>query len=126
MKTLIRSYKDLEVYKISFTLGMKIFTISKKFPKEEKYSLTDQILRSSRSISANICEAYAKRNYSGHFVFSLIVSEAELLETQNWLDYSFHCHYINKTLHFEMTEEYDQLLKMISKMRNQPEKWKYL
>ena len=84
-------YQDLLAYRKSVDLAMEIFNITKKFPKEERYSLTDQIRRSSRSVSANIAESYAKRLYPKHFVNKLTDSDGENLETQSWLEYAFKC-----------------------------------
>ncbi len=97
------TYKDLMLYKKSFTLAMEIFTVTKKFPKEETYSLIDQIRRSSRS--ANICtiEAYRKRRYPNHFISKLTDVDMENSETQGWLEFSKECNYIS-------VEEYHVLL----------------
>jgi four helix bundle protein len=84
-----KSYKDLKVYQKSYEAAMEIFDFSKKFPKDEMYSLTSQIRRSSRSVSANIAEAYRRRIYPKSFISKLNESEAEATETQNWLDYSY-------------------------------------
>ena len=81
-------FRELKVYQKAFKLAMEIFWITKSFPKEEKYSLTDQIRRASRSVSANIGEAYRKRRYEKHFISKLSVSDAENTETQVWLDFS--------------------------------------
>ena len=89
-------FQDLLAYKKSFTLAMKIFNISKSFPKEEKYSLTDQIRRSSRSVSANIAEAYRKRKYPKNFISKLTDSDAENSETQTWLEFALECKYIEQ------------------------------
>ncbi|MDH7448286.1 four helix bundle protein [Aquimarina sp. 2201CG14-23] len=89
-------FKNLLAYKKSFELAMMIFEVTKTFPKEEKYSLTDQIRRSSRSVSANISEAYRKRIYPKHFISKLTDSDAENAETQTWLNFSLACNYIDK------------------------------
>lgn len=96
------SYKDLLVYKKSFALSMEIFVITKKFPKEETYSLTDQIRRSSRSTNICTIEAYRKRVYPNHFVSKLTDADMENSETQGWLEFSLACEYISK-------EAYDKL-----------------
>ncbi len=90
-------FQDLLAYKKSFELAMNIYAISKGFPSEEKYSLTDQIRRSSRSVYANIAEATRKRRYEKHFISKLTDSDAENSETQVWLEYSIACNYINKS-----------------------------
>ena len=87
-------FQDLLAYKKSFSLAMRIFEISKSFPKEETYSLTDQIRRSSRSVPANIAEAYRKRDYQKHFHSKLTDCDAENSETQVWIEFSFNCNYI--------------------------------
>jgi len=91
---IIRGFRDLIVYQKSYKLSMEIFHLSAKFPKEEMYSLTDQIRRSSRSVPSNIAEAWAKRIYVKHFVSKLSDSLAEEYETEVWLDYSRDCNYI--------------------------------
>ena len=88
------SFKDLIVYIKAFSLSMEIFEVSKGFPKEEKYALTDQVRRSSRSVCANIGEAYRKRRYPAHFISKLTDSDAENSETQVWIDFAFACKYI--------------------------------
>lgn len=119
----IRTHKDLKVYQISFEAGMEIFEISKTFPKEERYSLTDQIRRSSRSVSGNIAEAFRKRRYPKSFVAKLSDSEGEAAETQVWLDYSFACKYITEEFHSKLYEKYDHILGMIVTMINNPGNW---
>ncbi|MFW5657371.1 MAG: four helix bundle protein [Bacteroidota bacterium] len=99
-----KDYNDLEVYQKSRILSKTIFEITSNFPKEEKYSLVDQIRRSSRSVGAQIAEAWGKRRYNKHFVLKLTDSHAEQLETQHWIDISLECSYINKTEHESLTE----------------------
>src|SRR5512133_418761 len=103
----IRTHKDLKVYQLSFEAGMQIYRISKKFPKEEMYSLTDQIRRSSRSVSGNLAEAFRKRRYPKNFVSKLTDSEGEAAETQVWLDYALECNYLDKTSHDKLFDMYD-------------------
>ncbi|MBE8986569.1 four helix bundle protein, partial [Nostoc sp. LEGE 12450] len=91
----IKSHEDLEVYKMAFDVAMKIFELSKKFPVEEKYSLTDQIRRSSRSVCANLAEAWRKRRYEAAFVAKLNDCESEAAETQTWLKFAVQCNYLN-------------------------------
>lgn len=88
-------FKSLRVYEIGFALAMDIFDVSKKFPKEETYSLTDQIRRSSRSVCVNVAEAYRKRRYEKHFISKLTDSDAENAETQSWLEFAYACNYID-------------------------------
>jgi four helix bundle protein len=122
MKKII-SHKDLKVYQLSFEAAMQIFEISKSFPSEEKYSLTDQIRRSSRSVSGNIAEGWRKRRYEKSFVAKLSDSEGEAAETQVWLDYAFSCKYINADLFNEIYAKYDHILAMLVKMISNPQQW---
>ncbi|KAA3649088.1 MAG: four helix bundle protein [Bacteroidetes bacterium] len=96
---MIKSYKDLEVYKKSFKVAMDIFWMTRKFPKEEIYSLTSQITRSSRSISANITEGWAKRNYESVFKQHLVHSLGSCAESQTWIDFALECKYIDEKVH---------------------------
>ena len=121
----IRSHKELDTFKIAFDSAMKIFEISKNFPKEEKYSLTDQIRRSSRSVCANLAEAFRKRKYPKSFVAKLSDSEGEAAETQVWLDFSLECKYIDKQTYQELFEKYDKILGKLVNMALHPEKWSY-
>jgi four helix bundle protein len=93
---LIKSHKELNVYQLTFSLSMEIFRITKTFPKEEVYSLTSQIRRSSRSVCANIAEAFRKRRYEKAFVSKLSDSDGDAAETQAWLGYSLECGYLSK------------------------------
>ncbi len=93
----IRIHKELKVYKLSFEAGMEVFEFSKKFPSEERFSLTDQVRRSSRADSGIIAEAWRKRRYPKSFAAKLNDAEAEVSETQVWLDYALACNYINLT-----------------------------
>jgi len=98
----MRTFKELKAYQKSVELGMVIFEMTKDFPTEEKYSLTDQIRRSSRSVSANIAEAYRKRIYPKHFTSKLSDSDAENSETQVWLEYALRCKYIKRAKHDQL------------------------
>ncbi len=119
----IRTHKDLDVYQLSFEAGMQIFEISKNFPKEERYSLTDQIRRSSRSVSGNIAEAWRHRRYSKSFISKLSTSEGEAAETQVWLDFALVSDYIKDEIHKELYLKYDNIIgKLVNMIRN-PEKW---
>ncbi|MGD0756234.1 MAG: four helix bundle protein [Bacteroidales bacterium] len=119
----VGSFKDLIVYQKAYKLAMEIFEISKSFPKEEKYSLIDQIRRSSRSVTACIAESWAKRRYEKAFVNKLTDSLGEEYETENWLDYSKDCQYINNDTHDRILSEYDEVRKMLISIINNPEKW---
>ena len=119
----INSFRDLIVYQKAYKLAMEIFEISKSFPKEEKYSLTDQIRRSSRAVTSNIAEAWAKRRYVKAFVLKLTDSLGEEYETEVWLDYAKDCQYINELKHSNLMESYDEVRKMLISIINHPEKW---
>ena len=119
----IGSFKDLIVYQKAYRLAMQIFDLSKDFPKEEKYSLTDQIRRSSRSVTSNIAEAWAKRIYEKAFVNKLTDSLGEEHETETWLDYSLDCQYITKETHDELLLGYDEVRKMLISMIYNPDQW---
>lgn len=116
-------FKELFAYKKSFELAMEIFELSKTFPKEEKYSLTDQIRRSSRSVSANIAESYRKRRYVNHFISKLTDSDAENSETNVWLDFSLQCKYINQETFDILNNKSNEIGKLINYMINNPGKF---
>lgn len=118
------SFRDLTVYKKSFELAMKIFEISKTFPKEEKYSLTDQIRRSSRSCSAAVAEGYRKRKYEAYFVSKISDSDMENSETQVWLDFAFHCKYIDKETYKKFVSISEEVGKMLNHMIENPGKYR--
>ena len=119
----IESFKDLIVYQKAYKLAMEIFEISKSFPKEEKYSLTDQIRRSSRSVTSCLAESWAKRRYEKSFVNKLTDSLSEENETEVWLDYSKDCKYIQKETHERVLSDYIEVRKMLISMINQSDKW---
>ena len=116
-------FKKLLAYQKSFELAMLIFEISKFFPKEETYSLTDQIRRSSRSVSVNIAEAYRKRIYPKHFTSKLTDADGENSETSTWLDFALACNYLDKEKHLELTELGIEVGKLINYMINNPNKF---
>jgi four helix bundle protein len=107
-----RSFKETTVYKKAFALAMEIFEISKSFPKEETYSLTDQIRRASRSVCTNLAEAYRKKLYKAHFVSKVSDSDAENSETGVWLDFSLACKYINAEIHLKLNNESEEIGKL--------------
>ena len=121
----IRKHTDLRVYQLSFEAGMNVFELTKKFPKEEKYSLTDQIRRSSRSVSGNIAEAWRKRRYPKSFIAKLSDSDGEAAETQVWLDYALACNYINKEENNKLFDKYDYIIAMLTNMTTKPEQWTF-
>jgi len=120
---LIKSAKDLEVYKATYALAMEIYKISKAWPSEEKYSLTDQIRRSSRSVCSNLREAWAKRRYEAHFVSKLTDSDGENSETDTWLDFAYDCGYLKRNDHSRLTEECRSVGKMLGSMLKKPAKF---
>ncbi|MDP8200846.1 MAG: four helix bundle protein [Candidatus Tenebribacter burtonii] len=119
----IKTHKDLKVYQLAFEAAMEILEITKSFPREERYSLVDQMRRSSRSVAANISEAFRKRRYEKAFISKLSDSEGEAAETQVWLDFSLSCKYIDKEIHDMLFNKYDHIIAMIVNMINQPGKW---
>ena len=123
-KKLIRTHRDLEVYQIAFDLAMKIFQKSKSFPKEERYSLTDQVRRSSRSVCTNLAEAWRKRRYEASFLSKLSDTEAESGETQVWLEFAVQCGYLEVEVGQELSaSSYDNILGKIVSLINNPEPW---
>ena len=121
----IRSHKELDVYILSFETAMKIFEITKRFPREETYSLTDQIRRSSRSVCSNLAEAFRKRRYPKSFISKLSDSESEAAETQTWLDFSLKCEYITEAEHHDLDETYNKILGKLVTMSLHPENWSW-
>lgn len=121
----IRTHKDLKVYQLSFEAGMEVYRLTKAFPKEEMYSLTDQIRRSSRSVSGNIAEAFRKRKYPKSFVSKLTDSEGEAAETQVWLDYALECNYINAEINGKLFDKYDHIISMLVNMSTKPNNWTF-
>ena len=119
----IKSHRDLKAYQKAFDAAMQIFELSKKFPKEEKFSLTDQIRRSSRSVCANLAEAWRKRRYEAAFIAKLNDSEAEAAETQTWLDFAVECNYLDTETGQQLSEKYDQILGILVKVINNPQPW---
>lgn len=123
MGGLVVKHQDLEVYRKAFEAGMEIFEVSKRFPKEETYSLTDQIRRSSRSICANLAEAWRKRRYQAAFVSKLSDAEGEAAETQTWLEFAVRCDYLEREKAKQLYSEYDEILAMIVSMIANSAKW---
>ncbi|MCF6172149.1 MAG: four helix bundle protein [Bacteroidales bacterium] len=119
----IKTHRELKVFQLSFEAGMEVFEMTKQFPVEERYSLTDQVRRSSRSVSGNIAEAFRKRRYPKHFISKLSDSEGEAAETQVWLDYAQECSYIDSQLHDKLNDKYDHIIAMIVKMMSAPGNW---
>lgn len=116
----INSAKDLDAYKKAYALSMDIFQLSKEWPKDEKYSLTDQVRRSSRSVCSNLREAWAKRRYEAHFISKLSDCDGENSETDTWLDYARDCGYLSEEKYAELTCEVTLVGKMLGSMLNNP------
>ncbi|HNT67611.1 MAG TPA: four helix bundle protein [Syntrophorhabdaceae bacterium] len=115
-KKLLQSVNDLEVYKIAFETSMAIFEISKTFPKEERYSLTDQVRRSSRSVCANLAEGWRKRRYKAVFINKLLDAAQEAAETQTWLEFALASNYMNKEQYNALNEHYEHIFAMLNSM----------
>jgi four helix bundle protein len=119
----IRSYKDLRVYQAAMDAAMKIFELSKRFPPEERYSLTDQIRRASRSVCSNLGEAWRKRRYPAHFVSKLSDSEGEAEETRVWIEFAHRCRYITAMEAGDLDSTYDGILGQLVNMIFNYEDW---
>ena len=121
--TLVKHFKELRVYEQAFSAASRVYELSKHWPKEERYSLTDQIRRSSRSVCANIAEAWRKRRYPAHFVSKLSDSDSEAAETQVWLDFALDCSYINRQDHDDLYATYENITGGLVKMMANPKAW---
>ncbi len=122
-KELVKSHEDLAVYQMAFDVAMKIFELSKKFPVEERYSLTDQIRRSSRSVCANLAEAWRKRRYEAAFIAKLNDCEAEAAETQVWIKFVVKCQYLDLEQGRELYATYNQVLSGLVHLINNSPRW---
>ena len=123
MKKKVKTHCDLEVYRKALDAAMRIFELSRRFPKEEIYSLTDQIRRSSRSVCANLAEAWRKRRYEAALVSKLSDSETEAAETQVWLEFAVKCGYLSRDDGKQLYITYDEIIATIVGMINHPETW---
>ena len=123
MNQKIRTHRDLEVFQKAFEASMRIFEFSKRFPKEETYSLTDQIRRSSRSVCANLAEAWRKRRYEKAFVLKLSDCEGEAAETQVWLECAVRCEYLDRDAAVPLYQAYDAVLGTLVGMINHADTW---
>ena len=119
----LQGHRDLKVFQLAYKLAMEIFNDSKSFPKDERFSLTDQIRRSSRSVAANIAEGFRKRQYPKMFVSKLADSDGEVAETQVWLDFARDCGYILPARRDELIKGYEEVGKMLGSMISTPEKF---
>jgi four helix bundle protein len=123
MNKKIQTHRDLEVYQKAFDAAMRIFELSKLFPKEETYSLTDQVRRSSRSVCVNLVEAWRKRRYQAAFISKLSDSESEAAETQVWIDFAVRCGYLDRDKGVPLHQVNDQVIATLVGMINHPETW---
>lgn len=119
----ISSYKELHVYRNAMDAAMQIFELTKRFPSEEKYSLVDQIRRCSRSVCANLSEAWRKRRYRAALISKLGDSETEAGEVQVWLDFALRCKYVDEAVDKELDAAYDRIIGQIVKMIDEADKW---
>jgi len=121
--TSAHGFRDLKAYQMAFTLAMEIFNESRKFPAEEKYSLTDQIRRASRSVVANIAEGYRKKRYPKMFVSKMADADGEATETQVWLDFAYECGYLLESRQLELKKGYEEVGRMLGGMIAHPERF---
>lgn len=116
-------HRHLKVYRLAYALAMEIYQVSKKFPNEERYSLTDQIRRSSRSVAANVAEAWRKRRYPAAFVNRLVEADGEATETQVWLDFALGCGYVIRDDHARLMKRCEEIGRMLGGMLSYPERF---
>jgi four helix bundle protein len=119
----IKSYRDLRVYQGAMDAAMKIFELTKSFPPEEKYSMVDQMRRSSRSVCTNIAEAWRKRRYKAAFIAKLSDAESEECETQVWLEFANKCQYLDRSVQDDLDKAYEQIIAQLVKMIEESNKW---
>lgn len=122
-RELVKTYRELEVFQTAFDVAMEIFEMSKKFPVEERYSLTDQIRRSSRSVCANLGEAWRKRRYQAAFIAKLIDCQAEATETQIWIEFAVKCQYLEVEAGRRLYKTYDRILGQLVNMVKTASTW---
>jgi four helix bundle protein len=123
MKRMIVRHQDMDVYKKAFEAAIQVFELSKGFPKEETYSLTDQIRRSSRSVCANLAEAWRKRRYDAAFISKLNDAEAEAAESQTWIEFAIRCKYLGRDVGKQLFKAYDEVISMLVVMINNSNTW---
>jgi four helix bundle protein len=119
----LKHFRDLEVYLFAFRAAMKIFEITKNFPLDEKYSMVDQIRRSSRSVCSNLAESWRKRKYKAVFVNKLTDVMQETSESQSWLEFALVCKYINNVIFIELDNEYEKIIAMLNSMEMNSDKF---
>ena len=122
-KKTVRHFRDLDVYQNALATGLRVYELSKKFPTEERYALTDQIRRSSRSVCANIAEAWRKRRYTAAFISKLSDAEGEAAETQVHIEFAFRHGYVSETEFRKIDDAYERILGQLVRMIDRPEKW---
>ena len=120
----VKDYRELRVYRLAFATAVQIHELTKSFPAEERFSLTDQIRRSSRSVCANIAEAWRKRRYPKHFISKLSDADSEAAETIVWLEFALRFGYLTAEQHQELTDHYDHVCRQLTIMMSNPEQWK--
>ena len=120
---MLRGHRDLKVFQLSYRLAMEIFNLSRTFPREEVYSLTDQIRRSSRSVAANLAEGFRKRRYPNMFINKLTDCDGEATETQVWLDFALDCGYLSKENHQKLIDGYAEVGRMLQGMMSNPNRF---
>jgi four helix bundle protein len=120
---LVTKHTELHVYRLAFTTAMELFQLTKEFPKEETYSLTDQLRRSSRSVCANIAEGWRRRRYRAAFISKLNEVEGEAAETQNWIAFAVTCEYVGRETGKRLHEAYDAILRMLVSMIANADRW---
>jgi four helix bundle protein len=119
----VESHEDLDVYRLAYKVAMQVFSLSKAFPPEERYSLTDQVRKCSRSVCSNIAEAWRKRRYEAAFVSKLNDAEAEAAEAQTWIQTAVDCQYLSGELGEELRAQYDQIIGKLVRMIVRPDRW---
>jgi four helix bundle protein len=119
----VAHFKELRVYKLAFAAAMEIYEASKKWPPEERFSLTDQVRRSSRSVCGNIAEVWRKRRYPAHFTSKLSDADGEVAETENWLDFALACGYMAPDQHHRLWETYEQVTRGLVRMITHSDAW---
>jgi four helix bundle protein len=123
MNKLVQSHNELDPYRKAFEAAMQLFEHSRKFPKEETYSLTDQIRRSSRSVCANLAEAWRRRRYRAAFINKLNECEGEAAETQTWIEFAVRCNYLDRDSGRSLYQEYEEVLRLLVAMIRHPDTW---
>lgn len=123
MNVRAQRFEDLDVYQAAFALQQQVYSLSQTWPREESFALTDQIRRASRSIGANLAEAWAKRRYGAHFVSKLTDADGELNETRHWIRTARSCGYVGDDVANKLSREYDRIGRMLGKILSEPHLW---